>query len=124
MARIDAIAFPFAIDRGAGRIRAEGDYEAYVVQLIRQVLLTDLGERVNRPEFGAQIRRMVFAPNNPAAATYGRALIYQALNRWLADFIRVEAIEVSAEEATLRIDLDYSLIAHGERRFLNVELAL
>ncbi len=124
MAELDAIAFPFTIDRGAGRIRAERDYEAYVVQLIRQVLLTNLGERINRPDFGAQIRSMVFAPNNPAAATYGRALIYQALDRWLSDFIRTEAIELRAEEATLWIDVEYTLIARGERRFLNVEVAL
>lgn len=124
MAELNAMAFPFAIDRAAGRIREERDYDAYIVQLIRQVLLTDLGERINRPEFGAQVRRMVFAPNDPAAATYGRTLVYQALTRWLANFIAVASVEVEAVEETLLITVEYTVIAKGEKRFLNVELSL
>ena len=63
---LHALEFPFAIDRGARSAAEEGDYDDYIRQLIRQVLLTAPGERVNRPDFGAGVRRMVFAPNNPA----------------------------------------------------------
>jgi phage baseplate assembly protein W len=53
---LHAIRFPFAIDTGAGALAQESDYEAYIRQLIRQVLLTAQGERINRPDFGAGIR--------------------------------------------------------------------
>lgn len=120
----NAVHFPFAIDRGGGRLREEADYEAYVVQLIRQVLLTNLGERVNRPNFGCEVRRMVFAPLSPVTAGYVKTLVYQALTTWLANFIRPETIDVRVAESRLDIDIEYTVIARGERRFLNVEVAV
>ena len=50
---LHAIKYPFAIDAGGGRAAEESDYEAYIRQLIRQVLMTAPGERINRPSFGA-----------------------------------------------------------------------
>ena len=40
--------YPFAVDAAAGRLAEVQDYDAYVRQLIRQVLLTAQGERINR----------------------------------------------------------------------------
>ena len=37
---LHALKYPFAIDAGGGRAAEESDYEAYIRQLIRQVLLT------------------------------------------------------------------------------------
>ena len=45
---ITAIRFPFAIDGRLGRLAQEHDYEQYIEQLIRQVLFTAQGERINR----------------------------------------------------------------------------
>jgi hypothetical protein len=45
----DAIRFPLAIDRGLAAVAHERDHSRHVDQLVRQVLLTDPGERVNRP---------------------------------------------------------------------------
>lgn len=120
----NAIHYPFAIDRNAGRVREEADYEAYVRQLIRQVLLTNLGERINRPQFGSDIRRLVFAPLDPTTTGYVKSLVYQALTRWLANFIRPENIDVTVVESTLEVNIEYTVIARGERRFLNVEITL
>ena len=50
---ITAIRFPFAINDRLGRLAQENDYEQYIKQLIRQVLFTAQGERINRPDFGA-----------------------------------------------------------------------
>ncbi len=48
-------------------------------QLIRQVLLTAQGEGINRPEFGAGVRRLVFAPLSAATASLAQTTIYEAL---------------------------------------------
>ncbi|WP_198670675.1 GPW/gp25 family protein [Oceanicella sp. SM1341] len=120
----NAMRFPFAVHVAGGRIREEADYEEYIRQLIRQVLLTNPGERVNRPQFGCELRRLLFAPLNPAAATYVRTLVFQALTRWLSQFIRPERIEVRVNESRLDVEVEYTVIARGERRFLNVELSL
>lgn len=121
---LHAINYPFAIDAGGGRATEEGDYEAYIRQLIRQVLMTAPGERINRPDFGAGVRRMVFAPNNPATASLTQTLIYQALSRWLATVIKVEEVAVSAEQEKLLITVHYMVIQRGTSRILNEEVTI
>lgn len=118
-----AIHHPLAISARSGRLRQETDYEAYIRQLIRQVLLTAPGERINRPEFGAGVRRLVFAPLSTATASLAQTTIYQALNASLDALIRVEDVRAQAiEPGRLDITVTYLLRARGERRFLNVEV--
>ena len=123
-APLHAIRFPFAIDAGAGALAQESDYENYIRQLIRQVLLTAQGERINRPDFGAGIRKLVFAPASPATASLTQALVYEALSNWLSSLIRIEQVSVAAVEERLEIGVDYTIVARGERQFLNVEVTL
>ena len=120
---LHALRHPFAIDAGGGRAAEESDYDTYVRQLIRQVLLTAPGERINRPDFGAGVRRMVFAPNSPATATLAQTFVYQALTRWLATVIKVEEVKVSSVESTMLIDVRYLVIQRGETRILREEVA-
>jgi hypothetical protein len=120
-----AIHHPLAVSAKSARLRQETDYDAYIRQLIRQVLLTAPGERINRPEFGAGVRRLVFAPLSAATASLAQTTIYQALTTWLGSLIRVE--DVRAEVGTpgrLDITVTYILRARGERRFLNVEVTV
>ena len=121
---INAIRFPVAIDAGGGRLRQETDYEEYITQLIRQVLLTSPGERVHRPTFGAGLRRMVFAPNGLAAASLAETTVFQALDNWLGRLIKVDNVTASAVDSRLDVQVVYTLIARGEQRFLNVEVTL
>jgi phage baseplate assembly protein W len=87
------------------------------------VLLTAPGERINRPEFGAGVRRLVFAPLSPATASLAQTTIYQALTAWLDALIRVEDVRAQTiEPGRLDITVTYLLRARGERRFLNVEV--
>ena len=120
---LHALRYPFGVDAGGGRAAEEGDYEAYVRQLIRQVLLTAPGERVNRPDFGAGVRRMVFQPTSPEIAAMAQTFVYQALARWLATVIKVEDVRVSSVESTLLIDVRYLIIQRGETRLLREEVA-
>jgi len=121
---LHAIKYPFAIDAGGGQVAEEGDYETYIRQLIRQVLMTAPGERINRPDFGAGVRRMVFGPNNPATASLTQTLIYQALSRWLATVIKVEEVAVTAEQEKLLITIHYMVIQRGTSRVLNEEVTI
>ncbi|MDI6104125.1 GPW/gp25 family protein [Actinoplanes sp. NEAU-A12] len=119
----DSVRFPFAIDPEAGRLAQEPDYAAHVDQLIRQVLLTGPGERVNRPDFGCGLRRMVFAPNSTATASLLRVMVLEALERWLAGVITVDHVRVVASDALLDVTVAYVINARGERRFLNLAVA-
>jgi phage baseplate assembly protein W len=116
--------FPAGVDRSGGRLAEEADYDAYVRQLIRQVLLTARGERINRPDFGAGVRRLIFAPLSDATAMLARTMIYEALTRWLATIIAVESVEARADQSKLEVTVIYRVIAHGERRYLNETVVL
>lgn len=117
-----SLAWPLAVDPARGRLAQELDYDAHVEQLVRQVLLTAPGERINRPDFGCGVKRMVFAPGGDAAATLAQATIYQALTKWLGNVISVFEVTARADDATLFIHVGYAVKAIGERRYLNLEV--
>ena len=122
--RFVAIQYPVGIDAGTGRFAVERSYDAHVRQLIFQVLFTVPGERVNRPEFGCGVRRMLFAPNSDASANLAQVSVREALERWLSTAIRVDDVQVLAREEVLSVSVTYVVLARQERRFLNVEVAL
>lgn len=121
---ITSIHYPFAIDVGVGRLAEETDYAAHVEQLITQVLFTSPGERINRPDFGCGLRRMVFAPNSDVTASLTQVTVFQALETWLGDLINVDEVHVKAVEEVLEVRIVYMLKARQERRYLNLEVTL
>lgn len=116
----DSLRYPFAVDSEAGRLAQEPDYAAHVDQLVRQTLLTSPGERINRPDFGCGLRRMVFAPNSPATASLLQVMILQALERWLADVVSVDQVRVVEADARLEVTIAYVINARAQRRILNL----
>lgn len=101
------IHFPYEID-GRGRTAVATD-DSHIRHLIEQVLFTNPGERVNRPNFGAGVMQLVFAPGNDEMAAAAEFLIRGALQQWLGDLIDVEAVQVrnQANEAQLSILIQY-----------------
>lgn len=90
---------PFAIDAASGQA-AQTDYASHVDQMIRQVLLTDPGERVCLPTFGAGLRRLLFAPMNSSLAASTKLIVTQSLNQWLGDQITVKDVTVATSTST------------------------
>jgi uncharacterized protein len=119
---IRALHHPISHDLGGRRLRVETDYEAYVDQLIRQVLLTNPGERVHQPEFGAGIRTLVFSPIHAGTASLAQTMIYNALDQTLADLIRVDEIVVESVDSRLDIRVVYTLYARMQQRRLNLQV--
>lgn len=105
--------FPFHVD-GRGRT-AEAPDEAYVRDLIEEVLFTTPGERVNRPEFGTGLMQLVFGPNSDELAATIQLLVRSALQQWLGDLISVEQVSAETRDSSLTIEVDYSLLATGTR---------
>jgi uncharacterized protein len=86
--------YPFAIDAASGQA-AQTDYASHVEQMIQQVLMTDPGERVCLPTFGAGLRRLLFAPMNSSLGATTKLVVQQALNQWLGNQITVQDVVVS-----------------------------
>ena len=106
-------AFPFRIDPISGR-GAESVYGTHVAQMIRQILLTSPGERVDLPELGCGLRQLVFAPNSEALQATTELIVRKSLERWLAGQIQVQRVEVSSglggDDSQILIEIDYVLI--------------
>lgn len=99
------VRYPFQFD-ARGRT-ATTDEDAWIRGLIEQVLFTAPGERVMRPDFGCGLAQLVFAPNSPELAATTQFLVQGALQQWLGSLITVDAVEVKAEESTLRVAVEY-----------------
>ena len=77
------------------------DDDRHIRDLIEQLLFTNPGERVNRPEFGSGLGQLIFAPNSPELATAVQFLVQGALQQWLGDLIAVERVQVDAVDSAL-----------------------
>ena len=112
------------IDPG-GAIDTVADDEA-IRQSLLLLISTRPGERVMRPEYGCDLPRLVFSPNDDTTAGLAIHFVRQAVERWEP---RVEVLRVDAnrdpEEATrLAIVLDYRVRAtlRGDRLVVGVDL--
>jgi phage baseplate assembly protein W len=99
------IDFPFHFD-SRGRTAATDD-DDHIRDMIEQFLFTNAGERVNRPDFGSGLLQLIFAPNSPELASTLEFTIQAGLQQWLGDVIEVRKLEVTSEEATIRVELHY-----------------
>ncbi len=108
------IAYPFRFD-SRGRTAAT-DEDAHLRQLIEQLLCTAPGERVNRPTFGTGLMQLVFAPNSDELATATQFLVQGALQQWLGDLIQVEAVQVTSQESTLTVTVQYRVRRNQQRQ--------
>ncbi|MGB3344294.1 MAG: GPW/gp25 family protein [Aequorivita sp.] len=121
---IHSIRYPFAIDNGFGKLAEETDYDRHLMQMIKQLLFTNPGERINRPDFGCGIRRMVFAPNSDVSANLTQVIINQSLEKWMGTVIEVNEVNVKNVEEKLEINIVYLIRATQQRRYLNLEVTL
>jgi phage baseplate assembly protein W len=113
------IDFPFHID-SRGRT-AECNDAAHVRDMLEQLLFTNAGERVNRPDFGSGLMQLIFAPNSPELAAALQFTMRAAIQQWLGDVLDLQALDVSSEDAILRITIRYALRRTGETRTETIE---
>jgi len=124
MARLTApqyLAFPFRVGADGP---ATSDRFRHVREQIEQVLFTNPGERVFRPEFGVGIRRLIFEPNTSALWQLTRKRLMASLAEALQGEVdtRTLEVEVEGEGAELRVVISYTLaaIGHAERHEIPV----
>lgn len=121
-------AFPFGIDAASGQA-AQASYQDHVDQMIRQILLTDPGERVCLPTFGAGLRRLLFAPLTAQLQASATMIINQSLNAWLSKQITVQKVAVETPVSTpgvppgtISVTISYVLIETQSVRQTQVQV--
>src|SRR5260370_25174494 len=92
------IDFPFHFDaRGRAATTSDDDH---IRDMIEQLLFTNPGERVNRPDFGSGLLQMVFAPASPELAAALQFTMQAALQRYLGDLLYLQSLAVALQDST------------------------
>jgi uncharacterized protein len=101
------LAFPTEL-AGSGQLRTD-NADDHLRDMVLQVLLTEPGERVNMPEFGCGMSRLVFVGLSDVLQATTQFLIQENLVRWLGDQLDLDAVEVTPvpDEGQLEIKITY-----------------
>lgn len=84
-----------------------------VRQAILMLLATRPGERVMRPNYGCNLHRLVFAPNNDTTAGLAIHYVRQAMERWepRVELTHLDAFRSEASPGLLEIYFEYRVRA-------------
>ncbi len=111
-------AYPVRPDEGARDV-AMSAYEENIREAIRVILETNRGERVMRPDFGADLRSMVFEPINTTTLALVRHRVEEALTLWEPRIDSV-AVKVTAEARLGRLLIDVGYRVRATNTFYNL----
>ncbi len=113
------IDFPFQID-GRGRTAATND-ASHIRDMIEQLLFTNPGERVNRPDFGSGLLQMVFQPNSVELAAALQFTLQGSLQQTLGDRIQLQGVQVDSTDSTLTVSVQY--IIRGQQQMQTAQFS-
>ncbi len=116
------VAYPLRLD-GQGRT-ALTDPDRHVRDLVEQLLLTAPGERVNRPDLGSGLLRMLFLPNAEPLAAATEAAINGELAQAFAGRLEVRGVDVVVQESLLRVTVRYVTRSGEDERTVVVTKAV
>lgn len=88
-----------------------------VRQAVLLLLSTHPGERVMRPDYGCDLHKLVFSPNDDTTAGLAIHYVQQAINQWEPRIV-VERLDASRDDAypeRLNILLEYRLSSSNTR---------
>jgi phage baseplate assembly protein W len=113
--------FPFQI--GSVGLPRKANRAETIRQKLEQLLFTLPGERVNRPDYGCGVQQLVFAGVGREAVTAAEYLISGNIAQNLPEVI-LDAVRVTAVDATLHIDILYTLRDTAEEAAASFALPL
>jgi phage baseplate assembly protein W len=113
--------YPYIV--GATGLTAVETDADHVRGMIEQLLLTNPGERVNQPGLGAGLYQLLFEPNSPELAATLQLSLQAAIQRYLADVVAVQSLNVTADNELLQVQVNYILRQTGEVSTAQVELS-
>ncbi|MCB9076726.1 MAG: GPW/gp25 family protein [Anaerolineaceae bacterium] len=123
-------AFPPKIEANGVALTTE---QNEIEQAIQIILMTPIGQRVMRPEFGSRLLELLFEPNNSHTAARARRYVEEALERW-EPRINIKDVRVSpnyisvspnykqdnkkVSSPQLMIEIDYEVKSTHDKRSL------
>ena len=114
------LSFPFRITQ-EGRTATVASLEDHVYGEVIQLLLTNPGERLFLPDFGGGVRRLVFEGAGQSTEALAKAMISQAISRWLDKRVTLQELSVTRSDSALIVDLVYRVVGTADQRRLRFE---
>ena len=114
------LSFPFRVGSD-GRTAQVTTLEEHVRDELMQLILTNPGERAFLPEFGGGVRRLVFENISDTTAAMTKAMLTQAISRWLGQRITLEELIVETDNSTITVDLTYRIAGTEDQRRVRFE---
>ena len=106
-------AFPLQYNARGGIQQAQEQEK--IKQSILMILATQHGERLMRPNFGSNLKRLVHAPNNTATANLAHYYVEESLQTWEPRIQLDEVVvENDNEQARLLIEVRYRIKSTNE----------
>jgi len=118
------ISFPPRVDAD-GRIAWSAGPDN-IREMIRVVLLTDPGERLQLADFGGRLRQLLFEPNTVATRRIVQEQIERALRLWeLRISVRAVNVDEDADDPRAAIAvIDYQLVASQSAEQITLRVPL
>ncbi|NHN32417.1 GPW/gp25 family protein [Paenibacillus agricola] len=100
--------FPIQVDKATGRIMMS-EYEGDIIEAIRIILGTSLGERTMRPDFGCDVQRFVFGETDATTLMMLGSNVKEAIQIWepRVHEVEVQALVDSQENGKVNIRIQY-----------------
>ncbi len=120
-----AVALPLGVNDTDGAYILHKDLTSMAEQNLKMVILTNPGERIMVPEFGAGVRRFLFEPASSGTAAAVKSRIEEQVNKYLP-YIELLSLDVYVSEvgaASLVVSIKYSIPAANIVSDLTVDVA-
>ncbi|MDR9787861.1 MAG: GPW/gp25 family protein [Peptococcaceae bacterium MAG4] len=119
--KYSGFSFPFHID-ASGRVAWTSGPEK-LKENIKHILLTGLGERVMRRDYGGGLRQLVHDPNNDALRAIVQHQIAKAIGQW-EPRVQVQEVTVTQKEGKLCVEIRYVIGQTQQPQNLSVPIGL
>ncbi len=118
---IRGFSIPFRINPAGGVAQESGPEK--LKENIIHILLTGVGERVMRRDYGGGIRQLIHDPNNDALRAIVQRQIAKSIGQW-EPRVQLQGLTVSQQEGTLVVELQYVVRRTGQPQSLSVPIGL
>jgi phage baseplate assembly protein W len=98
-----------------GRMQSPLTRDDEILEELKQLVLTDPGERLFLPAFGGGVNRLLFEGADINTAVLAQATLTQAIQKWLAGRVHLNSVSVTANDSTIEVVIVYQIPGSAER---------
>lgn len=120
---VSGFSIPFRIDRATGGAAVQSASAEKLKENLIHILLTGVGERVMRRDYGGGVRQLGHDPNNEALKAIVQHQIARSIGRW-EPRVELQSVAVTQQDGTLIADLQYVIRGTRQPESLSVPIGI